>query len=93
MKDLPELQDQRLDEATVAALFDDLAALATIVEVRLKAGPRRAEAGAVTLAEARAAWEAGEVRGVQVRYTYAGDVWLDTLLRGPDGVRLVRMRA
>ena len=103
MKDLPDLHAQRLDEATVAALFADIAALSGPVEVRVKgAAARRAGAALISLAEARiaweaggweaGAWEAGAVRAVQLRYVYEGTVWLDTLIREPDGARLVRMR-
>lgn len=89
---LPDLQDQVLDDATVAALFRDLA-LVAVLEVRLKAAPgAHVLPGTVTLAEARAAWESGAVRGVQVRYGWEGRVWFDTLLRTPAGARLVRMQ-
>lgn len=90
MIELPDLQDQVLDEPTVAALFGDLE-LVEMLEVRVKAAPgARAVAG--TLEDARRAWEEGALRGLQVRYRWEGAVWFDTLLRTPGGTRLVRMR-
>ena len=42
-------------------------------------------------AAARDRLKAGDVRGVQLRYRYAGREWTDTVLRVPGGYRLVRM--
>jgi hypothetical protein len=81
---LPPLHRAALDATTAEALFDDLAALTTIEVVRIKGA-----VGACTLAEARDALEAG-ARGVQVRYRWGGESWLDTILRTPAGLRIVR---
>lgn len=92
MEPLPELHAAALDPGTLAALFDDLERAAEAVEVRLKgAAAGHAAAGAVPLREAERLLVEGRVRGVQVRYRWAGAAWCDTLLRGADGVRLVRM--
>jgi hypothetical protein len=91
---LAELIQADLDPATLDALFTDLAALCDVREVTLKgAADHLAGTTAVTLAEAQAALTAGRIRGAQIRYGYQGEVWWDTLLRLPQGVRLVRMRA
>lgn len=82
---LPPLHRADLDPATLAALFADLGALATIDAVRVKGA-----AAACTLAEAQDALTAGAA-GVQIRYRWGGSAWLDTILRTPTGLRIVRM--
>jgi hypothetical protein len=89
---LPELSEGLLDAATLGQLFDDIAACADGVEVRLKGAPRRrAQATTATLDEARHALLSGTVRGAQVRYWWDGRAWIDTLIRGPEGVCICRM--
>lgn len=91
---LAELVQADLDAATLDALERDLAALTTVLDVQVKGAAATYAAGTGTaLAEALAALRAGAVRGVQLRYAYQQEVWWDTLLRTPAGVRLVRMRA
>lgn len=91
---LAELVQAELDAATLDALERDLATLTTVLDVQVKGAAATYAAGTGTaLAEALAALRAGTVRGVQVRYAYQQEVWWDTLLRTPAGVRLVRMRA
>lgn len=78
-----------LDPATLAALFADLADLTEIDEVLIK-GATSSHAGTAGLAEARLALDSGAARAIQIRYRWAGQAWLDTLMRTPGGVRLVR---
>jgi hypothetical protein len=85
---LTRLTRANLDPETLEALFCDLAALVEIDEVLIK-GDAMAYAGTTGLAEAQRSL-AGGARGIQIRYRWGGEGWLDTLLRGPDGVRLVR---
>jgi hypothetical protein len=91
---LPEVTAALLDAETIDRLFADLAACAEVFEVRVKgAADRHADvAPVVSLVAARAMLLSGAVRGVQLLYLHDGEVWSDTLLRGDDGVRLVRMR-
>lgn len=92
--ELADLYQAELDASTLDALFADLAAHAEIFEVRSKGGARAmAGAEALSLEQARALLAAGAVRGIQIRYRFEGEVWLDTLLAGPTAVRLVRARA
>ena len=77
-----------LDPATLAALFRDLEELTEIDEVLIK-GAANGHAGSAGLQQARQALEEG-ARAIQIRYRWAGKAWLDTLLRTPGGVRLVR---
>jgi hypothetical protein len=88
----PELQDAILDRATLSQLFCDLSALAEVMEVRVKGGATALATDEVpTLARAHEVLASGEALGVQIRYRYAGRVWLDTLLQARGGVRLVRV--
>ncbi len=88
---LPTLTSADLDPATLEALFADLEALADIEEVQIK-GASATRAGLTDLAEARRALAYG-AHGVQIRYRWEGQGWLDTLLRTPGGLRLVRSPA
>ena len=92
---LPELQDALLGPGELDALLADLASLAEGLEIILKgAATERAIVGRdPTLDDARAMLESGAVRGVQLRYSYEGTTWWDTLLRTPAGVRIVRIEA
>jgi hypothetical protein len=91
---LAELAQAELDAATLDTLERDLTTLTTVLDVQVKGAAATYAVGTGTaLAEALAALRVGAVRGVQVRYAYQQEVWWDTLLRTPAGVRLVRMRA
>jgi hypothetical protein len=90
--DLPPLQAACLGWPLVDELFDDIAALAAHVQVRLKlAAERHAEPGATDLATARRALRDGTAAGAQIRYVHAGKAWCDTLVREAHGLRLVRI--
>ena len=90
---LPELSEALLDRETLERLFVDLDACTRVLDVLLKRGPtRRTDGRPVGLGEARDLLLTGEVRGLQIRYLYQGVEWRDTLLRTPEGVRLVRMQ-
>lgn len=91
---LPDLCEGMLDKPTLDRLVTDLEALAKIDEVLLKGGEiQMAERSSLSLERAVELLWNRQTRGVQVRYRWDGDTWLDTMLRLPDGVRLVRMRA
>lgn len=90
---LPELHEAILDADTVERLFRDLEMCTEIVEIL----PRFARNQMVTeqtisLAQARALLLNGQARGLQVRYRYGGAEWWDTLMRVPEGIRIVRIR-
>lgn len=91
---LPELTEGLLDPATLERLFADLEACAEVLEVLTKLGPQERVTGSVrpSLAEAHDLLRAGGVRGVQIRYRYQGQEWLDTLLVRPAGTLLVRIQ-
>jgi len=87
----PELYTATLDEATLARLFEDLAQT-RIVEVRVKGAPA-SRSGQLGLPEARAALASGEIRALQVCYSWKDETWIDTLFATPAGARLTRTRA
>lgn len=89
---LPSLQQADLDAETLARLVSDIQGLAVVDEVVLKGGGAlMASPQRVTLTEAVEALQGGRIQGVQVRYRYQGQAWWDTLLRVPQGIRLVRI--
>ncbi|MCY1022780.1 hypothetical protein [Pyxidicoccus sp. MSG2] len=89
---LPALQDTVLDAATLARLVSDIQGLAVVDEVLLKGGSSAmASTQRHSLEDAVDALQRGQVLGVQVRYRYQGQCWWDTLLRAPQGIRLVRI--
>jgi ferredoxin-type protein NapG len=88
----PPMQESTLDTEQLNRLFDDLRDHARVLEIRIKGGPRsNVDASAVTLEQARDVIASRSARGVQVRYLYESTAWLDTLMIGPEGVRLVRV--
>lgn len=90
---LPDLHQAILEAAQVEAYFADLAEHAALQEITAKSGPRTHAAEApLTLDQAHRALLQGDVRGVQIRYDFQGDTWWDTLMAGPQGIRLVRLR-
>lgn len=90
---LPELSQGTLDAALLERLFTELASAAKVREVRVKGGATRmAERGAVPLSEALERLRAGEIRGVQVLYTFEGSSWCDTILAQEGAWRVCRMQ-
>ncbi len=91
--DLPNVHTALLDAETLAALFRDLAVGASILDVRAKgSATSHASTAAWSLDAARVALIEGQVSGVQVRYVLDADIWRDTLMRTPEGTRLVRIK-
>lgn len=91
--DFPELHQGLVDDATLDALANDLAACAELLEIRLKGGATRySDDAPVDITEAVDALRQSRVRGVQLRYRYQGVVWVDTLVDTLAGIRLVRSR-
>lgn len=91
---LPPVQMADLDEATVRALFTDVELLGESVSVTLKhAAESYVREGATPLGEALGALLAGHALGVQLRYEHQGKGYLDTVMRGPEGYRIVRVQS
>ena len=92
---LPELMQGDMDHGYRDRYFADLAACAQILEVGVRRAVREhaPAGGGMGLEAARELLCRGEASGLQVRYRYAGEEWLDTLMARGSGWRLVRMRA
>lgn len=89
----PELWQATLDGPSVRALAGDLLAAAEVHDVRVKGSARgHALSQTPALADAIDALLGGQVRGVQITYTWSGEGWVDTLLSGSEGFRICRMR-
>jgi len=91
--DLPELQDATIDAAVVIALFDDIDQCAELREILVKGAPQALSGQETphTLESARDALLQGEIRAVQLRYTYENTPWCDTITVLPRGFHLIRM--
>jgi hypothetical protein len=93
MKELPELHETVLDEATVDRLFTDIAELTRVIEVIPKASGRGyVGEQSITLQAARQMLRSRGCRAIQVRYVHDGAQWWDTLMPQPKGTRIVRIR-
>ena len=91
--DLPELLQSVLGPEDLDALFRDIGTLTRVLEVIPKYGPRDyVPETSLTLDAARDLLSSGAVRGLQIRYIHEDAQWWDTLLRTPEGVRIVRIR-
>ncbi len=90
MTDLAPLTTADLDEATLEQLFIDLTSLTEILQVMVKGGGTD-HAGDCDVESGRRALLAG-ARGMQIRYRWQDAMWLDTLMRTAQGVRIVRTR-
>jgi hypothetical protein len=90
--EFPDMHQGTIDGATLAQYFRDLEH-AQIFDVLIKGAPEKyAEEGPFSLEEGRALFSAGTVRGLQIRYLWNGAEWWDTLMRGAQGVRIVRVQ-
>lgn len=90
--ELPDLHQGMLDEATLATYFADLQEHAEVFDVNAKGAPESyASDSPMDLAAGENLFQSGLVRGLQIRYRFGGVEWWDTLIRAPEGVRLVRI--
>ena len=88
----PPVYDVVLDDATVAQLFFDVAHAAELVGITIKPlGARAATETQPSLDDAYRALAERSIAGVQLRYRFAEEEWWDTLIRAPNGTRLVRI--
>jgi hypothetical protein len=89
--ELAELQRAVLDESTLDALLSDIAALCLLQGIAFKSGAEvYADDVVRSMDDVKPALVCGTA--VQLRYTFRGDRWCDTLLPGMTGTLLVRMR-
>ncbi len=86
---IPELLQAEWDNDQVMALFADLAAGAEVQHVQLRT---KGTDQAVTLAEAKMAFQSGQAVAIQVRYVFENQRWSDTIMPGDPTTRIVRNR-
>ncbi len=84
------LNEAMLDDDQLAQLFTDIELATEVLEVRLKGGDVVHSVAGTTLADARQNLAAQTVPAAQIRYAYRGQQWIDTLMRTPLGVKLIR---
>ncbi len=89
---LPELTQTELDPETFHALFTDLEACTEILAVIPKAGPGYTAPKTISLTEGQHLLISEQIRGLQIRYTYDGDEWWDTLISDGACIRLTRIK-
>ena len=88
---LPEMREAVLSNDDLAALVADLQALTQIQSVIGKAGARQHSSDSpLTIETAAARLTTGTLPAAQVHYRYDGSEWTDTLIRSPQGIKLVR---
>ncbi len=87
----PQVLEAEWDREQVAALFADLQQAAQIqhVQVRAAADSNRQD-GAVSLQEAHELFNSGDAKAIQIRYQFEEKDWCDTLMVGPQTVRIIR---
>lgn len=88
---IPPMNDAVLTHEQVAALFRDLEALVTILEITVKGRRGTMDSAPQSLAKARQLLMSREAFGVQVRYRHEDQDWCDTLIPVDGGIRLVRI--
>ncbi|HIE96532.1 MAG TPA: hypothetical protein EYG03_01935 [Planctomycetes bacterium] len=88
---MPPMCEAVLSDDDLARLFEDLAACTSILSVQEKGSVEAyAQTGPAGLSSAQSRLLSGTVRGLQIRYAYQDHDWTDTLIRLPNGTRLVR---
>lgn len=86
---IPEILQAEWARDQVMALFADLAAGADVRHAQLRTADSDAT---VTLAEAQAAFAAGNAQAIQVRYRFEGEMWCDTIMPGDPTTKIIRNR-
>jgi hypothetical protein len=89
---LPPCWRGALDLAGLTALVEAAVAADAAAECQLRAGPG-ARAAATAPADALRALAEGAADGLQLRYRWRGEAWIDTARRSAAGFAVVRMVA
>jgi len=95
----PEILEAEWDYEQVDALFDDLDNGAEIQHVQVRSASSDGPANqpsqrdqAVTLREAQSLLKRGDAKAIQIRYAFDNESWCDTLMIGPNTIRIIRTR-
>lgn len=91
-KPLPELHQSIFDTATLKAYVADLKTCAEISAVMPKAGPGHVAPKDINLVEGVTQLEAGQLRGLQIRYHYQSEEWWDTLINRDGTIHITRIK-
>jgi hypothetical protein len=86
---LPEILQAEWAKDQVLQLFADLANGADVQHVQLKSSSTDAT---VPLAVAEAAFLADQAQAIQVRYSFEGEMWCDTIMPGSPTTKIIRNR-
>lgn len=97
LSQLPPLREALLNDEQIDQLFSDIGCLATEVSLMQRpVGAARANAQIANsidqLEFAKCALLSGKMPRVQIRYRWQNALWIDTLARQVDGVRLIRIQ-
>jgi hypothetical protein len=90
--ELPDLQETTFSPEQLTRYIEELSASGTAVEVSIKGTAREKAEAEVTLASLLSKFVDQRVHAAQLRYALGGSSWVDTLISGAEGVRLVRMQ-
>ncbi|QDT11967.1 hypothetical protein [Planctomycetes bacterium K23_9] len=86
---LPEILQAEWAKDQVMQLFADLSEGADVQHVQMKS---TATDATVTLAQAAAAFAAGDAEAIQVRYVFENEMWCDTIMPGDPTTKIIRNR-
>ncbi len=90
---MPGVHEAVLDDEAFERYLDDLRTCAQDLTVLTKAGASRlAEPVRDDPLQVIAAFRRQEVPAVQIRYVFEQENWCDTLMRCPEGARLIRTK-
>jgi len=93
-----EMFSAQWDFLQVAELFADLEQGAVVQHVQVRSVPvaagenTRPADRSITLREAQELLEKGLAKAIQIRYTFEGEQWCDTLMPSEESVQIVRTR-
>lgn len=88
---LPDLHTAMLSAEMLGQLLADLRDHAEVLSVQAR-GAARGAAQAAGLEDVVRLLDVGPGASVQISYRHGGELWIDTLMAGDDGTKLVRMR-
>jgi hypothetical protein len=89
---LPDLQDAMLSRSELLSYLDELIQAQVNVRVSIKGAPQERPARFEGLQHLRKAVSDREIHSAQLRYSYQGVHWVDTLMLQEKETRLVRMQ-
>lgn len=90
--DLPDVHEAFLDRETYESVLRDIATQTEVLDVLAKgASEEYAPEKDIGLDKARELFDAGIIRSFQMRYRWDGLEWRDTVMRTPEGVKIVRI--